>query len=92
MGVIGSAEPAAGRSPTVDHRSSRSVTIRADDKITVGMIDRMATPGDVEKTARKTIHLHRLFDRKSEVPQREQHLVEEVGTVSDRVARPAVPD
>jgi hypothetical protein len=61
--------------------------------ITLGMMNGMATPGDVETTtARKTIYLHRLFDLITETPQGEHPAEEDDEAVTGRTARPAVLD
>jgi hypothetical protein len=86
IAMIGSAESWSGRSATAGRRSSRSVTIWSEVKIVIGIMEHMATPGDAEKPARKTIHLHRLFDRKQPEPRRPERPED---TVSDRAAPPA---
>jgi len=47
----------------------------------------MPAQRDAEKPARKIIHLHRLFDRKTDAAQREQCRVEVEEAVTDRAAR-----
>jgi hypothetical protein len=47
----------------------------------------MPAQRDAETPARKIIHLHRLFDRKTDAPQREQCRVDADEAVTDRAAR-----
>jgi hypothetical protein len=49
----------------------------------------MAAPQDAEKPARKTIYLHRLFDRRQ---PRQPRRTEESEKVNDRTAPPADRD
>lgn len=88
FGMIGPAEPITGRSATAAGRSSPSVTIGPEVKIVVGIMERMAAPGDAATPARKTIHLHRLFDRKQPEPPRD----EQPEPVTDRATQPVGRD
>ena len=49
----------------------------------------MAAQRDAEKPARKTIHVHRLFDRKPDARQPEHRRDADREAVSDRTAPPA---
>ncbi|MFC0545639.1 hypothetical protein [Kutzneria chonburiensis] len=80
-----------GHSATVDRRSSRRGPNRPESKIVIGIMEAMPAQRDAEKPARKIIHLHRLFDRKTDAAQREQRRVDDEA-VTDRAARPTGRD